>query len=207
MEKDWIIVKGLRRTSKDHTPLFWVGSAVVLLSLTDVSEFLFLKVSSSRAPGLVVIPVLHYILGFVNMVLFSSEFPFYKSFHLFFSAANSAWVLLCSLSLFLSVMSISLFTLSHRSYFLILWSCCALCARLLALLKQSAWRLICARAELMQCCSKSFQGSSRIRREHSNVFKEEKKEGEAFFFFCGKAKQMVKFPKRVQDLKEIPWIP
>lgn len=63
---------------------------MVLLSLTDVSEFLFLKVSSSRAPGLVVIPVLHYILGFVNMVLFSSEFPFYKSFHLFFSAANSA---------------------------------------------------------------------------------------------------------------------
>lgn len=184
MEKDWIIVKGLRRTSKDHTPLFWVGSAVVLLCLTDVSEFLFLKVSSSRAPGLVVIPVLHYILGFVNMIfLFSSEFPFYKSFHLFFSAANSAWVLLCSLSLFLSVMSISLFTLSHRSYFLILWSCCALCARLLALLKQSAWRLICARAELMQCCSKSFQGSSRIRREHSNVFKEEKKGRRGLFFF------------------------
>lgn len=182
MEKDWIIVKGLRRASKDHTPLFCVWSAVVLLCLTDVSEFLFLKVSSSGAPGLVIIPVLHYILGFVNMVFLFSEFPFYKSFHLFFSAANSAWVLLCSLSLFLSVMSISLFTLSHRSYFLILWSCCALCARLLALLKQSAWRLICARAELMQCCSKSFQGSSRIRREHSNVFKEEKKERPFFFF-------------------------
>jgi len=56
----------------------------------------------------------------------------------------------------------------------------------------------------MQCCSKSFQGSSRIRREHSNVFKEEKKGRRGLFFFCGKAKQMVKFPKRVQDLKEIP---
>lgn len=194
MEKDWIIVKGLRRTSKDHTPLFCVWSAVVLLCLTDVSEFLFLKVSSSGAPGLVIIPVLHYILGFVNMVFLFSEFRFYKSFHLFFSAANSAWVLLCSLSLFLSVMSISLFTLSHRSYFLILWSCCALCARLLALLKQSAWRLICARAELMQCCSKSFQGSSRIRREHSNVFKEEKKE-RPFFFCVVKPSKWLSFPK------------